>query len=94
MRASCKFQISSVIRKDSVEKLDYYANKLGLSRGRLVNNLIESGLDDLRLFEVLGVLRAAHIGGLAKHRLVTTYLENDPLLEDYKDPPLPSAVPA
>jgi len=67
------------VRPESMEKVDYYAAKLGITRGKLIRNMIESSLDDLRLFELLGILKAIQIGGIAKHKLVETYLEGDPL---------------
>lgn len=49
---------STTIRvpKDQLEELGKYADKLGISRNKLINNLLETGIDDLRLMEKSGLL--------------------------------------
>jgi len=42
---------------DLLEKLDYLANKMGLSRNQLMNNLLTLGADDLLTLDKLGVIR-------------------------------------
>ena len=39
-----------------VDRLDRYAEKIGISRQRLVFNLIEVGLDDLAIMDSVGLL--------------------------------------
>jgi len=42
---------------DLLEKLDYLANKMGLSRNQLMNNLLTLGADDLLTLDKLGLIR-------------------------------------
>jgi metal-responsive CopG/Arc/MetJ family transcriptional regulator len=43
-----------------INELDMYAHKLGISRNQLMNNLLSSGLDDLRLLNRTGFLLMGH----------------------------------
>jgi len=45
------------ITHDQADKLDYYSNKMGLSRNQLLTNMISVSLDDLKLLDNLGLLR-------------------------------------
>lgn len=38
-------------------KIERYAKKLGLSKNQLMNNLLEAGLEDLRILEAVGLLQ-------------------------------------
>lgn len=42
----------------TIERLDGYAKKVGVSRQKLISNLLEAGLDDLAVMDHLGVLLA------------------------------------
>ncbi|HRC27436.1 MAG TPA: hypothetical protein PKX87_08410, partial [Alphaproteobacteria bacterium] len=44
------------IRIDQLPDLDRYAKKLKISRSHLIRNLIDTGLDDLRLLDKTGFL--------------------------------------
>mgnify|MGYP000440780050 CR=1 FL=1 len=52
-------RISTTLRitHKQASDLDYYANKMGLSRNQLLTNLISVELDDLALLDKLGILR-------------------------------------
>jgi len=53
----------TIIRLDQekLDKLDIYAKKIGLSRNQLMNNLLDTGLDDLYLLEKTGMLTMAQV---------------------------------
>jgi len=40
----------------SADQIENYAKKMGLSSNQLINNIVEIGLDDLRLLNSVGLL--------------------------------------
>jgi len=52
-----KLQTTIRITQAQADKLDYYANKMGLSRNQLLVNMITIMNDDLALLDRLGLLR-------------------------------------
>jgi len=40
----------------SADQIEHYAKKMGLSSNQLINNIVEIGLDDLRLLNSVGLL--------------------------------------
>lgn len=49
------------LRAFMFSELDRYAEKLGISRNQLMENLLATGLDDLRLLEKTGALKLGTI---------------------------------
>jgi len=51
--------MNTTLRADekTLKQLDKYADKMGLSRNQLINNLLTIGVDDLRTLDRLGMLR-------------------------------------
>lgn len=45
------------LEEHQVEKLDYFAKKMGLTRSQLLRNLIACEIDDLALLDKFGILR-------------------------------------
>jgi len=45
------------VHQDTLDQLDKFANKMGLSRNQLMFNLITIGLEDLTMLNRLGILR-------------------------------------
>lgn len=41
----------------TIEELDKFAGKMGLSRNQLMNNLLRIGLEDLTVLDRLGIVR-------------------------------------
>lgn len=60
--SSDKMIIACLMEKDLVERLDYYAGKIGVNRSILMRNCLESSIDDLKLMEVTGILAAVRGG--------------------------------
>jgi len=48
--------LSVWVSQDVAETLDRIAGKIGITRSKLVSNLLDAGLDDVLLFEKSGVL--------------------------------------
>jgi metal-responsive CopG/Arc/MetJ family transcriptional regulator len=57
-----KQQYTLMLKPSVVEEIDKLAGKLELSRSQLMSNLIESGLEDAKLLEKIGVLKLAMLG--------------------------------
>ncbi len=53
-----KRRVSLDFEPEIIDRLDKYAAKIGISRQRLVFNLIEAGLDDLAIMDSVGLLLA------------------------------------
>jgi len=50
------------IRDDQLEEIEKYAEKLKITRSHLIRNLLDSGLDDLRLLDKTGFLTLSSKG--------------------------------
>jgi len=53
-------QYSVQLDPEVVKKIDYYAKKYDIARGKLMRNLIVIGLDDMNILHKAGILKAAH----------------------------------
>jgi len=53
---------NTTLRTDQVvlDQLDKYADKMGLSRNQLINNLLTIGLDDLKTLDRMGLIRLGY----------------------------------
>ena len=49
-------QITLKLDKSAIEKLDKYAKELKITRQQLMENLIDTGLDDLKILKASGML--------------------------------------
>ena len=52
-----KVVISLWIDKELVEKLDYFADKAGITRSKILSNIIEAAVHDLGILSKLGIMR-------------------------------------
>jgi len=48
--------ITVYLTDEEREQLTHYAKKIGISRQKLIANLVDTGLDDLKLMECFGIL--------------------------------------
>lgn len=52
-----KFKSISIrLPEQNAKKVEYYSDRMGLSMNQLINNLVDVGLDDLRLLNSVGLL--------------------------------------
>jgi hypothetical protein len=58
-----RIQITVKIKKSMHDDLEKMAQKLGISKTQLVVNLIDTGLDDVRILDKLGINDLVMIGG-------------------------------
>ncbi len=56
------FRLTVKIDRETIAIVDKYAKKMKTNRSQLVRNLIDSGLDDIRLLECSGFLKMAMVG--------------------------------
>jgi len=56
MEKSEKTQRSFYLEKSTFDELDRYAARIKISRNKLMENLIDAGLEDLKLMEKTGML--------------------------------------
>ena len=54
-----KMKIAISMDDDLVKKLDEFSEKYGLNRSQLINNLVSTGLVDVKMFEKVGLMDLA-----------------------------------
>jgi predicted DNA-binding protein len=54
-----KVAVSFWIDKDLVDKLDYLADKGGLTKSKLLSNIVEAVVHDMMLVDKVGIVRLA-----------------------------------
>jgi len=59
--------------QETLDQLDKFANKMGLSRNQLMFNLITIGLEDLTMLNRLGILRV----GVGIRNLIESVRDNE-----------------
>ncbi|MGP8153958.1 MAG: hypothetical protein ACLQBQ_07450 [Smithella sp.] len=57
-----KQQYTIMLRPSLIEEIDKYANKYNLTRSQLMGNLVESGLDDMKMLDKSGVIPLIYQG--------------------------------
>lgn len=57
-----KHQFSVMLRPSLVDEIDILAEKYNMTRSQLMGNLIETGLDDMKLYDKFGFLKAIVFG--------------------------------
>jgi hypothetical protein len=51
-----KHQFSVMLKPSTVDEIDKYAEKYNLTRSQLMANLMETGLDELRVLDKIGIV--------------------------------------
>ena len=51
-----KKQVALYLEEKEIEKIAMYADKIGISRQKLMHNLIKAGLDDLAMMDKFGII--------------------------------------
>lgn len=54
-----EFMMTIKIEEKKVKEIDFYAKKLKISRSHMVRNLIDDGMDDIKLMQSTGILTMA-----------------------------------
>ena len=54
-------QIGFFIRKSTLEKVNMLAKKAGVSRNRLLSNICDVGVDELMMYDSVGVFTLARV---------------------------------
>lgn len=64
-----KTQVTCMLTPEQIKQLDSFSDYLEMSRSTLMANLIDTGLDDLRVYKAIGALRAVKTGQYTNSRL-------------------------
>ena len=79
-----KKQYTVMLKPSVVKEVDKLAKKLEVTRSQLMGNLVESGLDDAKFFNNIGLFKLVLMGGEIARKLKLAYykdqlefLEND-----------------
>ena len=64
-----KQQYTVMVKPSVIKEIDQLAKKLDLTRSQLMANLIESGMDDAKIFDDLGLFKLITVGGDASRKL-------------------------
>lgn len=57
-----KHQFSVMLKPSLVEEIDIFAEKYNLTRSQLLANLIETGLEEFRVMDGIGIIPAVYQG--------------------------------
>ena len=57
-----KHPVSVTLKPSKVEEIDKYAEKYNLTRSQLMGNLLEAGLDELRVMDKIGIVPIVYQG--------------------------------
>ncbi|MHB8138385.1 MAG: hypothetical protein ACYDGO_08355 [Smithellaceae bacterium] len=70
-----KHQFSVMLKPSTVDEIDKYATKYNLTRSQLMGNLMETGLDELRVLDKIGIVPLVYQGSnilkIFKEKLLT-----------------------
>jgi len=66
-----KHQFSVMLKPSVVDEIDTFAEKYNLTRSQLMGNLMESGLDELRTLDKIGIVPIIYHGS----NLITKFKE-------------------
>ncbi len=72
-----KKQYTIMLKPSTVAEIDKLANKLELTRSQFMGNLVESGLDDARLFNNLGLYKMIMTGGKAARKIKKAFFKDE-----------------
>jgi len=72
-----KKQYTIMLKPTVVAEIDKLAKKLDLTRSQLMANLVESGLDDAKLFDNLGLYKMVMAGGKAARKLKQAFFKGE-----------------
>ena len=68
-----KKQYTIMLKPSVVSEIDKLAKKLDMTRSQLMGNLVESGLDDAKMIDNLGLFKIVTAGGKAARKLKQAY---------------------
>lgn len=77
-----KVQMTIKIKKRTHDELEEMAKKMELSKTQLVVNLIETGLDDVKIFNKLGLTDLMIIGGRITKKIKEKFYSGEATIEN------------
>jgi len=69
-------QYTVMLQPSTIETIDNYAEKYGLTRSQLMRNLIVSGVDDMKLLNQLGIMQTVNVGRTLVERTIKLFKSN------------------
>ncbi len=57
-----KHQFSVMLKPSTVDEIDKYADKYNLTRSQLMANFVDSGLDEMRMLDKIGIVPLVYQG--------------------------------
>jgi metal-responsive CopG/Arc/MetJ family transcriptional regulator len=79
-----KKQFTVMLKPSVVDEIDRIAKKLDLSRSQLMANLIQSGLDDAKVLEKMGMLDLIRMGSKIASKLRIDFLSGKTEPEEFE----------
>lgn len=80
-----KQQFTVMLKPSTVKEIDKLAEKLEMSRSQFMANLIETGLDDAKTLDKVGMLSLFRAGGKLAAKLKNKFLSGKAKVDDSGD---------
>lgn len=77
-----KIQVTIKLKKSMHDEVEKFAEKLGISKTQLIINLIDTGLDDVKIFNALKLYDLMMIGGRITRSIKEKFYKGEAVIED------------
>ena len=77
-----KIQITVKMKKSMHDEIEERAEKLGISKTQLIINLVDTGLDDMKIFSALGLVDLVMIGGRITRTIKEKFYRGEAVIEE------------
>jgi hypothetical protein len=77
-----KIQVTIKLKKGMHDELEKFAKKLGISKTQLIINLVETGLDDVKIFDELGLYDLVMLGGRVTRAIKEKFYKGEATVEE------------
>jgi hypothetical protein len=77
-----KIQITIKMKKSMHDEVEELAGKLGISKTQLIVNLVDTGLDDMRIFNTLGLVDLVTIGGRITKSIKEKFYKGEAVIKE------------
>ena len=77
-----KIQVTIKLKKSMHDEIEKFAEKLGISKTQLIINLIDTGLDDVKIFNSLKLYDLMMMGGRVTRAIKEKFYKGEANLED------------
>ena len=77
-----RIQITIKLKKSMHDELEKFAEKLGISKTQLIINLIDTGLDDVKILSALKLYDLVMVGGRVTKAIKEKFYKGEASIED------------